>query len=240
MATDATLEVERVSASLGKRAVLHEIDMHVGPGEIVALLGHNGAGKSTLLRCIMGIVPLERGAVRLGFAQWRANSHHLLRSGVCYLPQSDKLFVHMSVEENLRVFAEALKLRKVEFEAQYRQLAESFPILEEKRSTRSGRLSGGEAQQVALARTLLGRPKLLLLDEPSIGLGSTARSRAFEAIRLVADRMGTAIILVEHRVREALQVCRRAYIVRQGTIVASSSADALLSERPERLRDLMM
>lgn len=237
--TESILDIKRASVILGKRVVLNDIDMYVRAGETVALLGHNGAGKSTLLRCIMGILPLEHGAIRLGFTQWRGSPSYLVRSGVCYLPQNEKLFPHMTIEENLRVFSEALQIGNSEFKAQYRRLTEQFPILQEGRSAQAGRLSGGEAQQVALARSLLGAPKLLLLDEPSIGLGSTVRGKAFEAIRSAADRMGTAIVLVEHRVREALQICQRAYILRQGAIVASCDADNLLRQ-PDRLRDLII
>jgi branched-chain amino acid transport system ATP-binding protein len=239
MYSDPALAIQGASLSLGGRGVLNDVSLRVQAGEIVALLGHNGAGKSTLLRCIMGILPLEKGTIRLGFAKWRADSRYLVRSGVCYLPQSDKLFSDLTVEENLRVFAEARQLNDRDFEAQYRQLSEKFPVLGEYRTVLAGRLSGGQAQQAAFARTLLGQARLLLLDEPSIGLHPAGRKTVFELVRLMANQWGAAVIMVEHRVSELLNICQRAYVLRQGAIEISAAASELLAE-PELLRGLVM
>jgi ABC-type branched-subunit amino acid transport system ATPase component len=239
MYSDPALIVEGASLSLGGRSVLKDITMQVRAGEIIALLGHNGAGKSTLLRCIMGILPVEQGAIRLGFARWRADSRYLARSGVCYLPQSEKLFTDLTVEENLRVFAEARRLYGHDFELQYRQLSDRFPMLDEYRTVLAGRLSGGQAQQVAFARTLLGQSRLILLDEPSIGLHPAGRKTVFELVRSVADRSGAAVVMVEHRVSEMLDICQRAYVLRQGAIEMTATTQELLGE-PQRLQKLIM
>ncbi len=239
MTTDSILTVDNATASLGTRPVLNGVDMHVGPGEVVALFGHNGAGKSTLLRCIMGILPLQSGTVSLNFASWRRDPHFLVRAGIRFLPQNERLFAHLTVEENLRVFADAVQIRKQEFMKSYAELSEQFPILRQAKTARAGRLSGGEAQQVALARTFLGRPQLLLLDEPSIGLAPHVRKLVFAAIRAAADRLDAAVILVEHRVRDALEIASRAYGLRQGSIAISADSKQLL-EQPDLLKAIVV
>src|SRR5262245_24197659 len=129
MSTDPILIIDKATASLGTRLVLKGVEMHIRPGEVVALFGHNGAGKSTLLRCIMGILPLDSGKISLRFTNWRRNPRHLVRAGVRFLPQNERLFAHLTVEENLRVFADAVPIRRQEFAKSYARLMEQFPIL---------------------------------------------------------------------------------------------------------------
>lgn len=233
--TDPVLAVHKATASLGSRPVLNGIDMEVRPREVVALFGHNGAGKSTLLRCIMGILPLDGGKVSLGFATWRRNPRHLVRAGVRFLPQNEKVFAHLTVEENLRVASDALGVGRRKFNEHYSELMGLFPILRKARTARAGRLSGGEAQQVALARAFFDQPRLLLLDEPSIGLAPEVRRIVFSAVRAAADRFDAAVVLVEHRVREALEIADRAYGMRQGLIVTAGDSKDLL-KKPELLK----
>jgi ABC-type branched-subunit amino acid transport system ATPase component len=239
MATNPVLAVENATVSLGGRRILDDVSVTVEHGEILAVFGHNGAGKSTLLRCILGLVPLQKGSIRLGFASWQRSPKLLLQAGISYLPQGEKIFAHMTVEENLRVLADAAGVERREFESRYGELAEQFTVLHELRAVLAGRLSGGEMQQVALARTFLTRPRLMLLDEPSIGLAPNVRPRAFEAIRSTAGAFGTAVILVEHRVRDALHVAHRACVLHRGALVLSEAAEALLAH-PERLRDAII
>lgn len=235
MATDLALRITKVSARLGGRRVLNEVDLQVRAGEVVALFGHNGAGKSTLLRCIMGLLPFESGAVQLGFATWKPDPRALAQLGLRYLPQNEKLFSDLTVVDNLRIFSEAAQVPQHDFRRHYDTLAAQFPVLRDARSIRAGRLSGGEGQQVALARTLLGQPRLVLMDEPSLGLASSPREQTFRAIRDVATRDGAAVLLAEHRVRDALEIANRAYVMRQGTIVVAAEAQELL-EKPDYLR----
>jgi branched-chain amino acid transport system ATP-binding protein len=238
MDIEPIINIEKLSARMGDRPVLVEVDISAARGEIVALFGHNGAGKSTLLRCVMGILPHDSGSIRLAFADWRRDPRALFRAGVAYLPQNDKVFPSMTVEENLLLSAEALKMGHQTFARRCEELAKDFPILVTARKMQTGRLSGGERQQVALARTLLSQPKLMLLDEPSIGLAPQVRERVFSAIRTAADRWGAAVILVEHRIREALQIADHAYTLRRGAIVSGGAASDLLG-RPEQLRSVI-
>jgi ABC-type branched-subunit amino acid transport system ATPase component len=239
MTAEFALKVEQATVRLGNRVVLNAIDLFVQPGEIVSLLGHNGAGKSTLLRCIIGSVPLETGVIRLGFGSWQPNSHQLGRFGVYYLPQNEKLFKRMTVQENLRVFADALQIKKEDFEQRYAELIDYFPVLHSARTTEAARLSGGESQQVAFARTMFGKPRLLLLDEPSIGLAQAARNTVFELVLFAAKSLGAAVVLAEHRVREALEISQRVYVLRQGVVANSASSQEFL-EHSERLQDLIV
>jgi branched-chain amino acid transport system ATP-binding protein len=234
-----TLQLLNATARLGSRVVLHGVSIEVRQGEIIALLGHNGAGKSTILRCIMGILPLHSGAIELGFASWKRDPRVLLRHGLCYLPQQDKLFTHMTVRDNLRVLADAIGLNRREFELRYDELSRLFPLLGAVRKVLAGRLSGGEAQQVALARTFLARPRLYLLDEPSIGLNPVSRKSIFATIRAATETYGASAILVEHEVKEALQISNRAYILRQGSIVITDDSAKLL-RNPRQLRETII
>jgi branched-chain amino acid transport system ATP-binding protein len=239
MNTSDFLIVENAKASLGIRPVLDGVDLHVRSGEVVALFGHNGAGKSTLLRCIMGITPLQSGSISLGFTRWRRDSRYLVLAGVRFLPQNEKLFPNLTVGENLRVFGDAVRIPSQAFSESYAELAKQFPILREARNLRAGGLSGGEAQQVALARAFLGQPKLLLLDEPSIGLAPLVRKRVFATVKAAADRFGAAVVLVEHRVRDALEIADRAYGLRQGSIVMSAETRDLVAQ-PDLLKAIVM
>jgi ABC-type branched-subunit amino acid transport system ATPase component len=239
MAVSSALVIKQATASLGTRQVLKGIDMHVRCGEVVALFGHNGAGKSTLLRCIMGILPLQKGIISLGFAAWQRDPRLLVRAGLRYLPQSEGLFADLTVEENLLVFADAMQLPRQRFSESYIRLTEQFPVLGEAKTVKAGQLSGGGAQQVAFARSFLGQPKLLLLDEPSIGLAPQARKAAFSTIRAAADQLDAAIILVEHRIRETLEVANRVYSLREGSIAISGDTQELLA-RPELLKTVIL
>jgi branched-chain amino acid transport system ATP-binding protein len=239
MVGNSILVVAHATATLGTRPVLRDVDICVRSGEIVALFGHNAAGKSTLLRCIAGVTPLQYGTISLGFAAWRPDAQFLVRAGLRYLPQNERLFPNLTVEENLRVFADAARMPRKGFVENYARLTERFPILEQARAVRAGRLSGGEAQQVALARTLLGRPKLLLLDEPSIGLAAPARTAAFAAIRQAANELDVGIILVEHRIQDALGVACRVYGLRRGSIGLCADAKDIF-EKPELLKAIIL
>jgi branched-chain amino acid transport system ATP-binding protein len=218
------LVVNNLVATLGGRRVLNTVDVNVARGETVGLFGHNGAGKSTLLRCIMGRVPIESGSIRLAFGRWEPAPSKLVRLGISYLGQSEKIFHHMSVRDNLRVFADAAGLSSIEFDERYLELAKEFPPLNLFHAREAGALSGGERQLVALARTFLTRPRLMLLDEPTNGLSPEMRKTVFDTIRSASKKFGTSILLAEHRVTEALQVCSRAIIFYEGSVKANVTA----------------
>ena len=234
MTAKPALLVSQAAAQLGRRLVLQNVELEVWPGEVVSLFGHNGAGKSTLLRCIMGVVPLYAGTIELGFTSWKRDPHALMRKGVVYLPQNHKLFSSLTVRDNLLVYAEAKGLALSDFEASYQQLAKYFPVLNRAAKTTSGKLSGGEIQQVAIARALLPDSQLLLLDEPTLGLAARLRTEVFHILQDFAANSGRSVLIAEHRIQEALVFSRRAYILRQGRVVMSGEAPKLL----EKLSDL--
>jgi branched-chain amino acid transport system ATP-binding protein len=233
------IEVKGLFASLGNRPVLRDIRISVRASEVVGLFGHNGAGKSTLLRCIVGRVPVSQGTVDLSFGAWRSDLRGLTQAGLRYLPQKDIVFSDMTVEENIRVFSDVIGLRSREFDGQYGAMVELFPILALARSSRAGALSGGERQQIAIARTFLGKPQLLLLDEPSIGLSAAVRETVFHLIRQAADKTGCAVLLAEHRVAESLDVCERVYVLRQGAVASTSAAVDLRSNQKKLLEAIL-
>jgi branched-chain amino acid transport system ATP-binding protein len=236
MTSTPTLSVDHLTAVLGGRNALESVEMHVNPGEVVAIFGHNGGGKSTLLRCIMGAIPFQFGRIQLGFTNWRRDPHALAKAGVSYLPQRDKLFSNLTVWENLLVYSDAIGLDRFDFDRNYQQLSQQFPILQDAKTVVSGKLSGGEIQQVAIARAFLASARLLLLDEPTIGLAPQMRKRVFAMIREFVAQPGRSIIVVEHRIQETLMFAQRAYVLRQGKVVMSGEA----AELSEKMSDLQV
>ncbi|MEI9990580.1 MAG: ATP-binding cassette domain-containing protein [Rhizomicrobium sp.] len=232
MSTNA-LSVTDLDVWLGPRPVLKNISLHAEASEIVALFGHNGAGKSTLLRSIIGATRIAAGRIALGFGTWTASPHALAKLGVSFLPQSQKLFPSMTVRDNLLVYADAVGLDRQAFKDRYRDLARHFVVLNEAESRYAGKLSGGQIQQVAIARALLSNPRLLLLDEPTVGLSPQARSQVLTNLLGRAKEIGATILIAEHRIEETLAIASRAYVLRQGEIVLSGDPAALLAD--ERL-----
>jgi branched-chain amino acid transport system ATP-binding protein len=224
----ALLELDNVAAGYGRSPVLHEVSLAVAAGEIVALIGANGAGKSTLLNAIMGMVPLSFGDVRYdGRSIARMATPDIVRAGVAQVPERRQLFGAMTVEENLRLGAYVRDDRAAiiaTMEEQFRQ----FPILEERRKQASQTLSGGEQQMLAIARAMMSKPRLLLLDEPSLGLAPLMVERIMEQIVELRAAGGT-VLVVEQNARAALDVADRAYVLENGRITVSGKAADLLT-----------
>jgi branched-chain amino acid transport system ATP-binding protein len=223
------LEVERLEVAYGELRALSGVSVRVGPGEIVALVGSNGAGKTTLLRAIAGLVRPRAGRTR-----WEGDdvtgrmAHWLVERGIAMVPEGRRLFGRMTVEENLGLGAFTTRAR-AESEATLEAVYGTFPRLRERRRQRAGSLSGGEQQMVAIGRALMTRPRLLMLDEPSLGLAP----RMVEAIFAVfgqINRAGVAVFLVEQNVRAALALAHRAYLLEHGRIVGEGPAAALLDD----------
>jgi branched-chain amino acid transport system ATP-binding protein len=218
------------TAYYGRLTVLRGVSVEVAPGQVVALLGSNGAGKSTLLRTIMGFIPdqPEKGTIEI--AGRRTNGwdpEDIAALGVAYIPEGRGIFPELTVEENLRLGAYRRGLRGSG--ADVDALETRFPILKERRRQRAGTLSGGEQQMLALARALLGRPRLLLLDEPSLGLAPKIVTEVFRVIREIhAD--GTAILLVEQNARQALAVADYGYVLESGRIVLEGASARLQAD----------
>jgi branched-chain amino acid transport system ATP-binding protein len=223
----ALLELDRVSSGYGRSPVLHDVSLAVASGEIVALIGANGAGKSTLLNTVMGLVPLAAGDIRYdGRSIARLTTPAIVRAGLAQVPERRQLFGAMTIEENLRMGAYARSDRNAvaaTLEEQFRQ----FPILRERRSQAASTLSGGEQQMVAIARAMMSAPRLLLLDEPSLGLAPLVVARIMEQIVALREAGGT-VLVVEQNARAALAIADRGYVLENGAIAVSGKAGELL------------
>lgn len=239
MKPNLALSVSNLSAPLAGRMILDGLDIEVQSGEVVAIFGHNGAGKSTLLRCIIGAVRTSGGKIQCGFVRWRRDPHAMAKAGISYLPQSRKLFSSLTVRDNLLVYSEAIGQQRSSFDQNYRDLADQFHILKDAESVPSGQLSGGQVQQVAIARALLSDAHLLLLDEPTIGLAPQLRRQTFAAISSFAKDRNCAVLIAEHQIVETLMFAHRAYVIREGKVVLSGEA-AELSRDEEKLQRAIM
>jgi len=222
------LQLERVSSGYGRSPVLHEASLEVRAGEIVALIGANGAGKSTLLNTVMGLVRRTRGSIRFEGREIGAlATPGIVRAGLAQVPERRQLFGPMSVEENLRMGAYARRGDVGErLSAQY----VLFPILGERRRQAAETLSGGEQQMLAIARANMAAPRLLLLDEPSLGLAPLLVTRIMQEIARLRAAGGT-VLVVEQNARAALAIADRAYVMENGRITQTAAAAALLADR---------
>src|SRR5690348_11473896 len=223
------LRLERVSSGYGASPVLREVSLEVAAGEIVALIGANGAGKSTLLNTVMGLVAITGGDVRLdGASIAQRGTPAIVRAGIAQVPERRQLFGTMTVEENLRMGAYTRQDR-AEVAAALAEQFRQFPILAERRRQAAQTLSGGEQQMLAIARAMMSRPRLLLLDEPSLGLAPLMVQKVFETILAVASE-GVTILLVEQNAKLALDVSDRGYVMESGEVTLAGRAADLLHD----------
>jgi branched-chain amino acid transport system ATP-binding protein len=225
------LSIEGLVARYGPIEALGGIDLTVGEGEIVALIGANGAGKSTLLMAVSGVVPAACGCIRFDGDDIKGRAPHAIaRGGIAHVPEGRHVFPRMTVEENLQMGA---MTASASIEAEERtRVYDLFPVLAERRRQRAGTLSGGEQQMLAIARALMGRPRLLLLDEPSLGLAPLMVKRIFSTIAAINAERGTTVLLVEQNAHHALRVASRAYVLAQGR-VCLAGASAELARNPD-------
>lgn len=226
------LRITAVSSGYGKMEVLKRIDMVLANGEIVALVGHNGAGKSTLLKVIFRLLPIWNGEIFLFNRNIvEAKPRDLLKTGVAYVPQKNRVFGELTVKENLEISDVALERRQQDLESEIGKVVELFPDLGCKLGVRASKLSGGQQQVLAMGMALLFRPKILLLDEPSLGLAPSAVKCVLKEVRRVCDTLGVSILIVEQRVRSVLEISDRAYVLRNGQVSFSDTANRLLREK---------
>jgi len=222
------LEVRNLHVSHGDAPALWEASLDVAAGQIVAVVGPNGAGKSTLINTIAGILRAREGQIRIdGTDIAKIPSHRVCGHGIAIVPEGRRLFTHMTVLENLQLGGWRADAR-ASGEGSLERVFSLFPILGERRHQIAGSMSGGQQQMVAIGRALMARPRLLLMDEPSLGLSPAVVDDMFRIIRTINER-GVAVLLVEQNIHKALEMAHHAYVIEQGRIVASGKADTLLS-----------
>ncbi|MCP5365103.1 MAG: ABC transporter ATP-binding protein [Hyphomicrobiales bacterium] len=222
------LRVEDVHTYYGNIAALRGVDIEVRQGEIVTLIGSNGAGKSTLLMTICGQPRAARGRILFeGEDITGKTTHEIIAGGIAQSPEGRRIFPRMSVEENLMMGATTAD--DDDFEEDLRRVFDLFPILKERRNQRGGTLSGGEQQMLAIARALMGRPRLLLLDEPSLGLAPMVVKQIFRVIREINQDRAVTIFLVEQNAYHALKLAHRGYVLVNGKVTLSGSGGDLLA-----------
>lgn len=225
-----TLEAQAISVDYGRMRAVHDVSFHIDEGEVVALVGSNGAGKSTILKAMMGLKGLAQGDLRWGNRSIaRTPAANRVSSGIALSPEGRRLFPRMTVLENLEIGAHTVKgvaSRRKTLDLIYGL----FPRVHERRSQLAGSLSGGEQQMVAIGRALMAQPKLLLLDEPSLGLAPKVIAEIADAVQTLNRETGLSMVLVEQNAKLALRLSHRAYVLERGEIVRTGTGQELLSD----------
>lgn len=230
------LEVTGLRAGYGKQNVLCDVSIHVNPGEIVAVLGHNGTGKTTLLKSIFGTVSPTAGSVVFEGKECTHQSYlQKVRNGISYTPAEQNVFAELSVEDNLELGGISVRSRELR-KSKCEEMLGLFPILAKRKKQLAGSMSGGEQRLLSLAIALAPNPKLLLLDEPSLGLAPSTAQNLFSEIAALAKKNNLSVIIVEQSVAAALKISHRVYYMRTGEIILEESAEA--SRQREHYWDL--
>jgi branched-chain amino acid transport system ATP-binding protein len=223
------LEIRDVSVAYGDIQALWDVSLGVKEGEIVALIGPNGAGKTTLMRAVAGLQPLKSGTIHLAEKALHAMpAYRIVDQGVILVPEGRRLFGGLTVMDNLELGAYSKRAREVRADT-LKLVFELFPLLAERKDQRANTMSGGQQQMLAIGRALMGVPKLLMLDEPSLGLGPLVVENIFETVQHM-NQQGVTIFLVEQNARKALELADRAYILEQGRIVSTGLGQELLHD----------
>lgn len=227
---ETLLAVEHVHSSYGPVKVLSDLSLTVNKGELVALVGANGAGKTTLLHCVSGLIPISEGQIQFmdqDISRLRADQ--IVKLSIGHSPEGRQVFAPLSVEDNLLLGAYSLKKSKQQCQQAADKIYQLFPILKEKKDQAAGDLSGGQQQMLAIGRALMTEPKLLLLDEPSMGLAPLLVAEIFKVIKALNEQ-GTTVLLVEQNAKMALSIAHRAYVIENGKVVISGQAADLLND----------
>jgi branched-chain amino acid transport system ATP-binding protein len=227
------LEVERIDVFYGEFQAIFGLDLNVKELETVITVGPNGAGKSTLLRAITGVQPPKRGRITfMGRSIEKLPAHTIVELGIAHVPEGGRLFPQLTVFENLKI-GSFIRRARVDFKQVLEEVYQLFPRLQERHRQSADTLSGGERQMLAIARSLMSRPRLILLDEPSSGLAPMIVSMLFEFVRKIKSE-GYAILMVEQNVRKALQLCDRAYLLESGRVKLVGGRDSFSQEASVR------
>jgi branched-chain amino acid transport system ATP-binding protein len=220
------LFIDSIHVAYGKANVLTDVSMEIRPGHITCLLGANGAGKSTLIRTVLGLTPPRQGSIAFdGMDITRAPTHAIVARGIACIPEGRRIFPKMSVQENLLMGAHQERSRE-RIQARLEKVYALFPRLAERRAQLAGTMSGGEQAMVSIGRGLMPAPKLLIIDEPSLGLSPALVNDNFRIIRNICEE-GTAVFLVEQNVRQTLAIAHYGYVLSQGRVVAGGTAAEL-------------
>lgn len=224
------LDIQNLEVSYGKIQAIKGISLHVNQGEVVVLVGANGAGKTTLLKTISGLLNPSRGSIKFqGLDLTKIAPHQRVIEGICQAPEGRGIFPGMTVEENLQIGKYSRETAKIEMTQDLERIFELFPRLKDRRTQLGGTLSGGEQQMLSIGRALMSRPKVLLLDEPSMGLAPKFIATIFEIIQEI-KRQDVTILLVEQNASKALQIADRAYVLETGVIAKEGTGASLLND----------
>ena len=225
------LSVENIQSGYGNKLAIKDVSVEIGRGEIITLIGANGAGKSTTLMTICGVVPCRAGRILFEGREIQAlPPEEIVRLGICQVPAGRHIFPQLTVKENLDMGA-FLRRDKAEVKKDIDYVFSLFPILAERRNQDGGNLSGGEQQMLAMSRALMARPRVLLLDEPSMGLAPLVIRQIFEIIRQINRENNTTIFLVEQNANQALHIADRGYVMENGRITLTGKAQELLDNK---------
>jgi branched-chain amino acid transport system ATP-binding protein len=225
------LKISNVETFYGKIQALRGVDLDVNEGEIVSLIGSNGAGKSTLLMTISGVNKAKRGNIVFnGENIENKQPHKIVDMGICQVPEGRRIFSRLTVEENLRLGAHANEKGKY-FENDIKEVYDLFPVLSDRKTQRGGTLSGGEQQMLAIGRALMSKPKVLLLDEPSLGIAPKLVNQIFFSIKNINKEKNVTIFLVEQNAKKALELADRAYVLVNGKVTIKGSGQELLKNK---------
>jgi len=228
------LEVEKIEVFHGEIQALWQVSLKIEAGELVSLIGTNGAGKSTIVESISGLLPLAGGSIRFdGMRLDKEPAHRIVEHGICLIPEERGVFPGMTVLENLELGAFTPKSRKKIHES-LQFIYDLFPVLKNRENQNAGTLSGGEQQMLAIARALMAKPRLLMCDEPSLGLAPIIVKNIFKVIQQI-NQAGVSVLLVEQNVKAALALSKRAYIIENGHVTAEGASQSLLNDN--RVKD---
>ncbi|MES2215987.1 MAG: ABC transporter ATP-binding protein [Patescibacteria group bacterium] len=229
MPTETLLQLNNIHVHYGGVKALDGASVSIDEGEVVALMGPNGAGKSTILKAIFGLAPIESGIVKWEGQEFKPVSHEVVHRGISFVPQGRRVFKHLTVLENLEIGGWAIKSLK-ERKERIENVLELFPALRGKLKAKSGTLSGGQQQMLAIARGLMTDPKVLLLDEPSLGLAPKIVKEVFAKVKEINERRKMAIFVVEHNLKSLLEITSRAYVLDKGKVYAEGDPKEIVEK----------